>query len=277
MDIERISSIDRPDLAVYRTLKRPDEHARMGLFVAEGEKVVRRLIDSGIEVISMLLTPEWLQRLQESGHLTPERSVRIYVAESDRLREIVGFNLHQGIMAIGRIPPDPGVDAIPARHFLVALDGLRTSENVGVIVRNCAAFGVDAILAGENSCSPYLRRAVRNSMGAVFKIPIHPVVNLAETLRRLQALYKTKVIAADPHGASNLYDHRLEGNICVVLGNEDYGISAEVSAVADLQVRIPMNRETDSLNVGCASAVFLYETACSRQKSSPRIDTDFHG
>ena len=265
MTVQRVTSMDLPELEIYRTLRRPVEHARQGIFVAEGEKVVRRLLESGLEMQSMLVTPDWLENLRHSGHLKHERSMRIYLAEADLLRQIVGFNIHQGIMAVARVPAEPSIDRIPDPHLLVALDGLRTSENVGVIVRNCAAFGVDAILVGETSCSPYLRRAVRNSMGAVFKIPVVHVPKLADTLQTLRMLHQTRIVAADPHGAANLYNLQLTGNVCIVLGNEDDGISAAVSTLADARVMIPMRNETDSLNVGSASAVFLFEAARRRK------------
>jgi tRNA G18 (ribose-2'-O)-methylase SpoU len=268
MGIQRISTLDVVELHPYRTLKRPLEHARLGIFVAEGEKVVRRLLDSGLEVISLLLTPTWLARLQSSGHLQGREELKTFLAEENLLREIVGFNIHQGIMAVARVPAAPALDELPSAHLLLALDGLRISENVGVVVRNCAAFGVDAILVGETSCSPYLRRAVRNSMGAVFKMPVIHVPCLAETVAALQHRFHTRIVTADPHGALTIYDVALTGNVCIVLGNEDTGVSPEVTSLATDRAAIPMRNQTDSLNVGSASAVFLYEA--DRQRAAAR-------
>ncbi|MBZ5498261.1 MAG: RNA methyltransferase [Acidobacteriia bacterium] len=257
--IQRVSSLEQNELEPYRTLKRPMAHARLGIFVAEGEKVVCRLLDSGLEVKSLLLTPNWLARLQSAGHLEGREDVTVFLAEEGLLREIVGFNIHQGIMAVAKAPAEGSPDDLPASHLLVALDGLRTSENVGVIVRNCAAFGVNAILVGETSCSPYLRRAVRNSMGAVFKIPVIHVTSLAESLGRLRCRFQTRIVVADPRGASTIHGVVLTGNVCIVLGNEDTGVSAEVAGLATERAAIPMHNQTDSLNVASAGGVFLYE------------------
>jgi len=193
----------------------------------------------------------------------------IFLAEEDLVREIVGFNVHQGVMAVARIPAEGSLDNLPVSHLLVALDGLRISENVGVIVRNCAAFGADAILAGGNSCSPYVRRAVRSSMGAVFRIPVIHTPSLADSLQQLQLRFRTRIVAADPHGASTIYHATLDGNVCLVLGNEDHGVSPEVALLATDHVGIPMHLRTDSLNVASASAVFLYEAR--RQRAAARI------
>jgi len=268
--IQRVSSLELPELAPYRTLKRPIAHMRQGIFVAEGEKVVRRLLESGLEVISLLLTPGWLTRLASTGHLKGREGVTVFLAEEELLRGIVGFNIHQGIMAVARVPAEGTPEALPPVHLLVALDGLRISENVGVIVRNSAAFGVQAILVGETSCSPYLRRAVRSSMGAVFQIPVIHLSCLADALGRLKLRCGTEIVAADPHGAMTIYDARLAGSVCIVLGNEDNGVSPEVSGLATVRAAIPMHNRTDSLNVASASAVFLYEAARQRALGGSR-------
>jgi len=259
-----VLSLELPELAPYRTLKRPVAHWQQGIFVAEGEKVVRRLLESGLEVISLLLTPDWLDTLAATGHLAGRESLTAFLADGELLRGIVGFNVHQGIMAVARVPAEISPEDLAPGQLLVALDGLRISENVGVIVRNSAAFGVQAILVGETSCSPYLRRAVRSSMGAVFQVPVIHASCLADLLGGLRRRYDMDVVAADPHGGSTIYEARLDGSACVVLGNEDYGVSAAVASLATVRAAIPMHRGTDSLNVASASAVFLYEAARQR-------------
>jgi TrmH family RNA methyltransferase len=150
---------------------------------------------------------------------------------------------------------------------VVALDSLRSAENVGVIARNCAAFGVDVLVAGEQCCSPYLRRAVRNSMGAVFRLPVVHAACLAGSLRSMRSRFDTRIVISDPHASSTIYSEDLRGSLCLVLGNEDSGVSPEVSALATSRIAVPMLRQTDSLNVACATAVFLFE-AC-RQRRNP--------
>jgi tRNA G18 (ribose-2'-O)-methylase SpoU len=254
--VKKITSLDLPELQPYRTLRRSVEHKKTGIFVAEGEKVVRRLFSSGIEVISALMTPEWFEKTHPAG-------AEVYIADMKLLESIVGYNLHQGIMAVGKVPDEIPLDELvpklPQPHLFVALDGLVNSENVGTIVRNCAAFGVQAVIAGETSSSPYLRRAVRNSMGAVFRMPVVHAPHLAESLAGLERRHRTRVVAADPRGRSVIDDRILDGNICIVLGNEGDGISQAVLDFCSERVAIPMMNDTDSLNVASASAVFLYE------------------
>lgn len=264
MIIHQITSLDLPELKPYRTLRRPLEHKRLGIFVAEGEKVVRRLLETELEVISILLTPRRLEVLP----LPKEKEVPVYVCEKTVMEEIVGYRLHQGVMAVAKIPSQRSLHQImansPNDYLLVALDGIVSAENVGLIVRNCAAFNVDAILIGETSSDPYLRRAVRNSMGGIFRIPAFRCANLANTLSELRAS-GTNVVAADPSGNVLISESKLTGKLCIVFGNEGEGISSNVSAVCSSKIQIPMFHQTDSLNVANASAVFLYEAA--RQRS----------
>ena len=268
LNVHPITSLDASGLELYRTLRRPVEHEREGLFVAEAEKVVRRLLESGLPVVSILLTPEWLTAFQQILE-TRKEQVDVFVAEKKLLEEIVGFNLHQGIMAVGKIPAPARLNDVlqhsSTPHFFVAVDGLTNSENLGVLVRNCVGFGAQALLVGETSSNPYLRRAVRNSMGTVFKLPIVQVENLVETVKDLRAAHGIRSIAAHPHGlGATLQATDFRQDCCIVFGSEGGGISSDVLAACDTQVAIPMHNGVDSLNVASASAAFLYEVVRQR-------------
>jgi len=265
-----ITSLDNPDLVPYRTLRQSEEHFRQGMFIAEGEKVVRRLLESSLSVLSVLITPERFKQYNEFLSARTEK-IKIFVGEKELLDTIVGFNLHQGIMALGKIPVQAKLNSVLSQtespHLFVAIDGLTNAENIGVLVRNCAAFGVQTILVGETSSSPYLRRAVRNSLGTVFKIPIVHCENLVSTLELLRSDHKFNIIAAHPHSeeksiqCADFTDH-----CCIVFGSEGDGISPKVLSACDIKTAIPMQLGVDSLNVASANAVFLYEVLRQRNK-----------
>jgi tRNA G18 (ribose-2'-O)-methylase SpoU len=186
----------------------------------------------------------------------------------------VGFNLHQGIMAVAHIPkPSSLSETLQRSHpprLLVAVDGLTNAENLGVLVRNCAAFDVDALLVGETSSSPYLRRAVRNSMGTVFRLPVVQLSDLVGAIDELRSVHGIRVIAAHPHADQKaLHQASFYRDCCIVFGSEGEGVSGNVLAACDEAVAIPMKDGVDSLNVASASAVFLYEI--QRQRSSSRL------
>jgi tRNA G18 (ribose-2'-O)-methylase SpoU len=152
--------------------------------------------------------------------------------------------------------------------LFAAVEGLTNAENLGALVRNCAAFQVQALIVGETAGSPYLRRAVRNSMGTIFQLPVIEPPSLVATLRELRA-QGVRCIAAHPRAHGKLLG-RADFTIdcCIVFGSEGYGLTAEALEACDEAVSIPMAPRIDSLNVGSAAAAFLYEA--NRQRALAR-------
>jgi tRNA G18 (ribose-2'-O)-methylase SpoU len=260
--IRRVDSLDLPELAPYRTMRRHHDHMRQRIFVAEGEKVVRRLLESHFTVVSALMPEKWAHELAPLFKARPE-DIPVFIAPKQQLEQIIGFSMYQGVMAVGRFPEPVPLETIvqraPRPHLLLALEGLTSAENLGVIVRNATAFGVHALIVGETCSTPYLRRAVRNSMGTIFKLPVVESPKLVNTLDQLRA-QGIRMIAADGNAKQRSLAHcDLTKDCCVLLGSEGYGLSSEALQVCDETVAIPMANEVDSLNVGNAAAVFLYE------------------
>ena len=265
---QKIESLDLPELQPYRTMRRQHEHRQQGIFVAEGEKVVRRLLESKFTVVSVLLPEKWLGELDALLQARPEE-IQVFVAEKALLETLTGFSMYQGLLAVGKVPPLPTLEEVVARslqpRLLAAADGLTNAENLGALVRNCAAFNAQALIVGETCSSPFLRRAVRGSMGAVFQIPIVESTNLTQALRELRQR-GIRCLAAHPHAAGRtLSQTDFATDCCIVFGSEGYGISQAVLAACDEAAAIPMPEKVDSLNVGSAAAVFLYEA--NRQRT----------
>ncbi len=285
--IQKISSFDEPELQPYATMRRSFEHERLGIFVAEGVKVVKRLFESHFTVVSAILPGKLLEELRPLLESRPEQ-ITVYLAEKELLETLTGFSMFQGVLAVGKFPPPASLDDIlaknPKPHLLVAVDELANAENLGALVRNCVAFGVQALIVGETSSSPFLRRAVRNSMGTIFQLPVvelnrrgephirsgRRITPPSETLvQTLHDLRKRGVhcIAAHPHTDKRILSQAdFTKDCCIVFGSEGKGISPSVLEACDEAVAIPMPPGVDSLNVGGAAAVFLYETARQRGK-----------
>lgn len=263
-----IQSLDDPDFELYRTLRRTDEHERAGFFVATNAKVVQRLISSRLEVISALLTESWLKKFEDSLRTRPEKDIVVYVGDKSLLETITGYHLHQGAMAVGRIPRQPTVNELlavsPRPLLLAAVEGIASAENLGAVVRGCAAFGVHFLIVGETCVSPYQRRAVSGSMGSVFQQPTVRVENLAATLAQLRASGVRCVAAHLGANATKLSAADLRGDTCIVFGAEGPGLSEAVISACDEIVEIAMPSHMNSLNVAAAAAVFLYEAARQR-------------
>jgi tRNA G18 (ribose-2'-O)-methylase SpoU len=249
-------------------MRRQLEQRQQGIFVAEGEKVVRRLLESHFEVVSVLLPEKWLRDLEPLLEGRPEQ-VQVYVAEKRLLETLTGFSMYQGLLAVGRVPEQLPLDRLLARSprpwLLAAIDGLTSAQNIGSLVRNCAAFQVQALVVGETSSSPYLRRAVRSSMGAVFQIPIIEPPNLIDALRRLRANGVDCVGAHPRNSGATVLETDWTRDSCIVFGSEGYGLSPAVLEACNETAQIPMPETIDSLNVGSAAAVFFYEARRQRE------------
>src|SRR5208282_5897570 len=190
-------------------------------------------------------------------------------------------------LAVGKVPPPASLDDILSKkqkpQLFVAVDALTSAENLGALVRNCVAFNVQALIVGESSSSPFLRRAVRNSMGAIFQLPVIELAKLGQRHQFTMKPHTTKLtlaeclkelrgrgvhcIAAHPHTHKKFISQAdFSGDCCLVFGSEGDGISQNILESCDEAVAIPMPPAVDSLNVGAAAAVFLYEASRQREK-----------
>jgi tRNA G18 (ribose-2'-O)-methylase SpoU len=268
LQIIPVQSLDAPELALYRTLKRVEEHERAGVLVAANNKVIRRLLASRFTVVSALLTPAWLEKLEPQLRARAEEKIAVFVAEPPLLESITGYKLHQGALAVAKIPSLPDLTMLlknsPRPLLLAAVEGIASAENLGAVVRSCAAFGAHFLIVGETCGSPFQRRAVSGSMGAIFEQPVARVENLVATLAALRAR-GARCLAAHPRpGAKKLAAVDLRGDCCLLFGAEGPGLTAVALAACDDTVEIPMPSHMNSLNVAAATAVFLYEATRQR-------------
>jgi tRNA G18 (ribose-2'-O)-methylase SpoU len=265
-----ITSLEAPELEPYRTMRRSVEHEEKQIFVAEWVKVVRRLLESRFTVVSVLLPEKWLAPFTPLLEARPENFPLFVASEKALLEQLTGFSMFQGVLAVGRIPALRSLETVvaesPRPRLFAAVDALTNSENLGALVRNCAAFNVQCLLVGETCSSPFLRRAVRNSMGTIFDLPVVQSTNLALSLHQLKE-HQVRSIAAHPHASGkSLSQADFTSDCCLVFGSEGYGLSPAVLDACEDAAAIPMPPNVDSLNVGSAAAVFLYEA--NRQRGT---------
>ena len=266
--------IDTPDdgrLETYRSLK--GKHMeRDGIFIAEGPRVVKALSKTGIEAISCLATEYSYKKARPYLSKLVKRTVPVYIADKETIEKMIGFRFHQGLMVAARSPRKLPFDMMPGKmrspNLLVALDGVNDPENVGLIVRNAAAFGADMMIVDPASYDPYYRKAVRVSIGSIFKLPVAYEPDIAAFLKRLKKEFNTRIIVTSPcQDAVDIALADLSGNVCLVLGSEDEGVSKQVLKLADTLVKVPTSRNVDSLNVACTSAICLYKAASVRHRA----------
>ena len=244
------------DVALRRVLE-PEQ----GLYLAESEKVIRRALDSGHRMRSLLLTPRWATEL--GGLVVPALAdgIPVYVGSPGVIEQMTGFHLHRGAIAAMHRPTLPTVDEVVAGARRVAvLEDVVDHTNVGAAFRSAAALGVDAVLVTPRCADPLYRRAVRVSMGTVFQVPwtrIDPWPGGVSLLREAGFTVAALALAADAVDLDEL-EARPPERLALVLGTEGDGLSRRTVEEADLVVRIPMGGGVDSLNVAAASAVAFW-------------------
>ncbi len=261
----RISDPHDPRIAAYRDIRERDLVGREGLFIAEGKVVLDTLLDAtGFGLSSILLLENRLAGLTETLAKAPA-AAPVYVAAPPVMDAIAGFHIHRGILAIGRRKTPPATQSLladlPENALILALVGIANHDNIGAIFRNATAFGVDAVLLDPTCCDPLYRKAIRVSVGGVFRTPFAAYASVEAMLADLMQA-EFDMIALSPRSAVVLRDIVPRRRAALFLGAEGGGLPSGL--LARLRTaRIPMAEGFDSLNVATAAAIALYHFASS--------------
>ena len=252
-----IENVDDPRVAAYVRLRDRQLRLREGRFIVEGQFLVQRLLASSCRVDSVLIADHHRQRLDVAAEIP------VYRAPAPLIQQIAGFPFHRGILACGVRPARRDLSELHIPKEVPALAAIcvavRDAENLGGILRNCAAFGVDLVVLAEQCADPWSRRALRVSMGAPLHLNLGWSTDWAGDMTRLSSEWGFELVAtvldrnAEPLG--NAHRRPRTG---LLFGNEGYGLESDWRDQCDRQVTIPMDLQTDSLNVAVASGIFLY-------------------
>jgi tRNA G18 (ribose-2'-O)-methylase SpoU len=242
-----------------RKVREPAE----GLFLAEGEKVIRRALAAGYPMRSTLLSPKWIEAMRP---LIDAVDAPVYVGGEPLLEAVTGFHVHRGALAsMQRIPVPEAGSVLAGARRVVVMEDIVNHTNLGAIFRSAAALGMDAAVLTPSCADPLYRRSVRVSMGTVFALPYARLDSWPGGLKTL-AEHGFRTIALTPGPtAIDVRELRFEPEekVALLLGTEGDGLSDPALAAADLRVRIPMAAGVDSLNVAAAAAVACYAIAAA--------------
>jgi tRNA G18 (ribose-2'-O)-methylase SpoU len=256
----RIADPGDPRVADYVQLT--DVHLRRslepahGLFIAEGEKVIRRAVAAGYPVRSLLVAEDKLATISD---LAGALAAPLYVLPSDVAELLTGYRVHRGALAsMQRLPLAPAEQVLAESRRVVVLEDVVDHANVGAVFRCVAALGFDAVLLSPRCADPLYRRAVKVSMGAVFAVPYSRLADWRGAAASLRAHgYRVLALTPDP-AATAIADVAVHGKVALLIGAEGAGLSARWISTADEPVRIPMSKDVDSLNLGAAAAIACY-------------------
>ncbi|MCX5113678.1 RNA methyltransferase [Streptomyces sp. NBC_00378] len=286
-DLITVDDPDDPRLRDYTgltdvELRRRREPAE-GLFIAEGEKVIRRARHAGYEMRSMLLSAKWVDLMRD---VIDEVPAPVYAVSPELAERVTGYHVHRGALAsmqrkplptagellattfgtaaaddrTGAVPP-PGEGQRAARRIAVFED-IVDHANLGAAFRNAAALGIDAVLLTPRCADPFYRRSVKVSMGGVFQVPWTRLESWPKDVGVLRSAGFTLAALCLSERAITLDElaARKHEKLALVFGTEGAGLAPGTLAAVDEHVRIPMDAGVDSLNVAAASAVAFYAT-----------------
>jgi len=232
-----------------------------GLYLAESEKVIRRALAAGHRPRSFLMAERWLTDLADLVEQAESGGVPVFVAQAAVIEAMTGFHLHRGALASMHRPPLVALTALLQNASrVVILEDIVDHSNLGAVLRSAAALGVNAVLITPRCADPLYRRAVRVSMGAVFKVPWTRIDPWPAGLQVLRDNGFTVAALALGDGAISLDDLASDPpeRLALILGTEGEGLSRRAIKLADMVVKIPMAGGVDSLNVAAASAVAMW-------------------
>ena len=275
-EIIKITDFSAPELDIFvrltgaqlRNKLEPDK----GIFIAESPTVIEVAMESGCEPIALLTDEKLLygavsKIIEKIDDTSSDKPVPVYVAEKDVLSTLTGFELTRGALCAMRRPPTKTLQELCREARRVAVfEEITDSTNIGALFRSAAALGIDAVLITPTCCDPLCRRAVRVSMGTIFKVPFCRIGESAgdwpeDGMKLLSSLgFKTAAMALSDNSVS-IDDEALmnEERLAIILGTEGTGLKKATIAAADYTVKIPMSNGVDSLNVAAAGAVAFWQ------------------
>lgn len=247
---------------VLRQVREAPGGDMFGIFIAEGDVVIQRAIESGHSLHSVIVEAARTRPLDFDLGDTP-----LYRMGEPVVQEIASHRRYRGAMAaFHRPPPSTPGEVLDQAHTVVVTEGVNNPTNMGVMLRTAAALGVEGLLVDPTSCDPLARRTCRVSMGAVFAVPHARLDEFPTGLDALEHGGFTSIALTPDQQATPLDEIVLAPGerIALLLGAEEPGLTHATQERATHRGRIPMHQGIDSLNVATAAAIAMWHVTRSR-------------
>jgi tRNA G18 (ribose-2'-O)-methylase SpoU len=249
-----IDDIDIQELEIYSALRESAFRAD-GSFVADSPKVVNLVLESDVELKSLLATQEYYD---EFSTLIDSKDIpKKYLTTKEQMQRIVGHKIHHNCMLHGIRPSDATLEELGEGVLL--LDGITSAENVGSIVRSCAALGVDSLAISPQTPHPFNRRALRVAMGHSTHLKTYQYKDIKESIVAFQNQGYRVFAAEVSENSTMLSQVKVPKKWVLVMGHEGRGIADDILELCDEIVTIEMQEGVKSFNVGVAAALMMYQ------------------
>lgn len=244
-----ITKFDDPRLIEF-TKMRDHSLNDLGFILAESEKLFLQFKASKKKFLKILSTPEFAKKHNLLGD-------NVFTAPKAILEQIAGFKIHFEVIFLAEKPLDTDLDKLDDQ--IILLNGLSSPENVGSIVRSAAAFNTRSIIVDEKTCSPFLRRCIRVSMGNIFFMKTFHSQNIRNDLLKLKSLDYTIISTANSERSLELNNYFFPKKCVVIIGSEGHGVDRDILELSDVVLKIRIDPQVAHLNAANAAAIFLFQ------------------
>jgi TrmH family RNA methyltransferase len=263
---EPIRSTSNERIKQLVRLRKRRERDRTGRFIVEGYREVRRAVETGADIDELFVCLELYLGTDEPRIVEVARGngAEIVDVAEDPFRKASYRDRPEGLLAVMRqfdVSLD-GFDPGPEPLLLVA-ESIEKPGNLGTMLRTAEAAGATGVIVADPTTDPFNPNVVRASLGTLFLVPL-AVAGTPDTLAWLRN-HGIQSIATTPDSPTGHYEADLTGPIAIVIGSEQYGLSATWIEGADRRVAIPMPGTVDSLNAAMAAGVLLFEAIRQRR------------
>ncbi|HEY1639667.1 MAG TPA: RNA methyltransferase [Streptosporangiaceae bacterium] len=275
-----ITTIRSPRVKAARQLARRAFRDRSRTFLAEGPQAVREALELPGTLLELFVTAAAASRHADLTGRAGELGIPVHAVSGEVMAELAQTVTPQGLLAVCRFLDVSLADLLATRPRLVAvLASVRDPGNAGTVLRTADAAGAQGVIFTAASVDPYNSKCVRSSAGSLFHLPVVTGADPAAAAAGLRAA-GLQLLAADGSAASadggRVLDPAaaapwLAGPTAWLFGNEAWGLPAEVLALADAPVAVPIYGRAESLNLAAAAAVCLYASAAAQRGGSPLV------
>jgi RNA methyltransferase, TrmH family len=261
-----LTSTQNPLVKQIRKLHGAKERRASELCLLEGTHLIQEAIAVQYPLTTLCCTEQWQEHHPQLWSLGQETCARVELVSDEVMRSIATTVTPDGVVAIAprlAIPTPP----IPAQLTIV-LDTIQDPGNLGTMIRTAVAAGADGLWVSQDSVDLDNPKVLRASAGQWFRLAMGVSTNLVELVTSYQQ-QGVRIIATTSHTDTSYWDIDVRSPTLILLGNEGAGLSAQLAALADVRVKIPMVSGVESLNVATTAALMLYEVRRQRTFMSP--------
>lgn len=254
-----LTSLQNPLVKQIRKLHSAKERRQQGVFLLEGTHLLEEACAVNYDLVTLFCTPEWLTLHQQLWQLASQKAEKAEIVSPEIIKAIATTVQPDGVVATAKL----NYSQIPLAGLALALETVQDPGNLGTMIRTAAAAGASGLWLSADSVDLDNPKVLRASAGQWFRLPMAVSGDLTATVQACRQA-GMQVVATLPTAQLTYWEVDWGSPSLILLGNEGAGLSQQLVALSDLQVKIPLSSGVESLNVGIAAALMLYEARRQR-------------